>query len=80
MQIALWVIGIAVALFAIDQLALWAERKGWIYWRKTKRRGSAMSDVLTGLDAVTNPAAQHVADAKQAKKLEERDNGDPPKL
>ena len=79
MQIALWLAGAVAAFFALDQLGLWAERKGWVYWRKTKRRGSAMSDILTGLDAVTNPAAQHVAEAKQAKKLEERDNGDSPR-
>lgn len=79
MQVALWLTGIVVALFAIDQLALWAERKGWIYWRKSKRQGSVMSAVLSELDAVTNPAAHHIVEAKQAKKLEERDNGDPPK-
>lgn len=79
MQVALWLAGVAASLVALDQLGLWAERRGWLYWRRTKRRGSAMSDVLTGLDAVTNPAAQHVSEAKQSKKLEERDNGDPPR-
>ncbi|WP_395644715.1 hypothetical protein [Terricaulis sp.] len=79
MHLALWAIGAAVAIVALDRLGLWAERRGYIYWRKTRRRGSAMSDILTGLDAITNPAAQHVTEAKQAKKLEERDNGDPPR-
>lgn len=78
MQVALWIPAMIVALIAIDRLGLWAESKGWIYWRRTKRRGSAMSAILSDLNAVTNPAAQHVTQAKEAKKLEERDNGDPP--
>lgn len=78
MQFVLW-LAVVAALVAFDQLGLWAERRGWLYWRKTKRRGSAMSDVLTGLDAITNPAVQHVSEAKRSKKLEELDNGDPPR-
>jgi hypothetical protein len=79
MLAAIWSAVIAAALFALHRLAVWAESKGWIYYR-TKRRGSATSAVLSGFDVVANPGAEYVTQAKQQKKLEERDNGDPPSI
>ncbi|MFT3727501.1 MAG: hypothetical protein QM759_06750 [Terricaulis sp.] len=79
-QAPLWGLVAVAALLVLDRAGLWAESKGWIYWRRTKRRGSAMSAILSDLNAVTNPAATYVTDAKQAKKLEERDNGEPPSI
>jgi hypothetical protein len=79
MTIALWIAGVALALFAADRFGVWAERKGWIYWRK-RGTSSAMSGILSDLNAMTNPAAEYVKQAKEAKKMEERDNGDPPSV
>ena len=73
---ALWIGGPPLALFLIDRVALWAEDRGWIYWRKKRAQTGAMSSALMDLDIITNPAAQHVVVAKDAKKFEERDNGD----
>lgn len=74
-----WIIGVAIALFLVDRLALWAEDRGWIYWRRKKAQSGAVSSILMELNVVTNPSAQHVVEAKESKKLEERDNGDPPR-
>ena len=45
-----WVVGIGIGLavvgFAADRLALWMESKGWIYWRRSERRGSASLGML----------------------------------
>ena len=79
-QIVLWTAAIAVAAFLFDRLALWAEERGWIYWRRKKAQSTSIGAILSDLNAVTNPSAQHVVEAKQAKKLEERDNGDPPEI
>jgi len=79
-QMLIWIATIGVVLFAIDRLALWAEEKGWIYWRRKKAQSTAIGAILSDLNAVTNPSAQHVVEAKQTKKLEERDNGDPPEI
>jgi hypothetical protein len=79
-QIVIWIFAIAVAAFVLDRVALWAEEQGWIYWRRKKASTTALGAILSDLNTVTNPASQHVVEAKQAKKLEERDNGDPPEL
>ena len=75
---ALWIGGVVVTLFMIDRLALWAEARGWIYWRRKKAQTGAMSSMLMEMNVITNPSAQHVIEAKDAKKLEERENDDPP--
>ena len=75
---ALWLGGVIVTLFMIDRLALWAEERGWIYWRRKKAQTGAMSSMLMEMNVITNPSAQHVIEAKDAKKLEERENDDPP--
>lgn len=78
LSFALWIGGVAVALFLIDRLALWAEDRGWIYWRRKKAQTGALGSALMEMNVITNPSAQHVIDAKDAKKLEERENDDPP--
>jgi hypothetical protein len=79
-QIISWLFVIAVAAFVLDRIALWAENNGWIYWRRRRASTTSIGAILSDLNTVTNPSAQHVVEAKQAKKLEERDNGDPPEV
>lgn len=76
--VALWIGGVALGLFLIDRLALWAEEQGWIYWRRKKAQTGAFGSALMELNIFTNPSAQYVVEAKDAKKLEERENDDPP--
>ena len=76
MQAALWIAAIGVALFAFDRLALWAEAKGWIYWRKKKASSGALSSIMAEMNVLTNPGAEHVIVAKDEKKFEDRQNGD----
>jgi hypothetical protein len=75
---ALWIGGVVVTLLVIDRLALWAEARGWIYWRRKKAQTGALGSALMEMNVITNPSAQHVIDAKDAKKPEERENDDPP--
>jgi hypothetical protein len=75
MQVAIWIVGIAVALFALDRLGLWAESKGWIYWRKVKRKGSGGGGLI-GLSGLFDPGAQHLAEAREEHQQEDEDDGD----
>ena len=76
----IWIIVSAAAIVAADQLLLWAERRGWVYWRKTKGRRGGMGDVFSGVEASMNPRAEHVQVAKQTKRREDRSAGDPPSI
>lgn len=75
---ALWIGGVVIALFLIDRIALWAEERGWIYWRRKRAQTGALGSALMEMNTFTNPSAQHLVEAKDAKKLEERENDDPP--
>jgi hypothetical protein len=74
MQVVFWIAGIALALFALDRLCLWAETKGWIYWRKVKRKGSA--GAVIDIAAIIDPTARHAAEARQQPTQEDADDGD----
>ena len=53
------------ALILLDQLFLWMERKGWVYYRKVKRKGAppSMADVLLGGN-VFDPGVRHLHEAR----------------
>ncbi|MBI1362154.1 MAG: hypothetical protein GC155_17910 [Alphaproteobacteria bacterium] len=57
MYIVLFV-GLGVlALFAFDQIALWAERRGWIPYRKGRPGKGGVGAVIDGIESSINPAA-----------------------
>lgn len=73
MDIVIWVAGIGAALFALDRLLLWAEARGWIYWRKVKSKSSG--GFLLGPD-VFDPGTRHLEDAREEYVIEDEENGD----
>ena len=75
LEIVLWILVAAAALILLDQLFLWMEAKGWIYYRKVKRKGST-SGILTGGD-VFDPGIRHLENAIEQRVVEEdEDDGD----
>ena len=77
---ALWIAGAAVALgslFALDRLLLWMEARGWIYWRKTKRkRNGGGGAALFTLNAMFDPSIRHAAEVREEREIEDEDDGD----
>lgn len=57
MDIVLYVGLAIVALFAFDQIALWAERHGYIRYRKGKPGKGGLGAVVDGIESSLNPAA-----------------------
>ena len=79
MSLFFWILAVAAGLFGLDRILLWAEARGWIYWRKVKPKHSGSGDAFLSLGQAITPSASYISEAKQATKSEERDNGDPPK-
>ena len=73
-DIAIWIIGGAVALFALDRLFLWMEAKGWLYYRKKKSKSGA-GDVLTGF-GFSDPGTRYLEEARREQVQEDEDDGD----
>jgi len=56
---------------AIHLLALWAERRGWIYYRndQSKGRGVALSNALAEFEVLLNPAAEHRIEEQRSQRV-----------
>ena len=63
MHLLVTAVAAIAALAAVDQLLLWMERRGWIYWRRRKRdpRGA----LLGLIDNVFNPVHEHVIEQQE---------------
>jgi hypothetical protein len=58
---ALTVLG---ALFVLDRLGVWAERRGWIYWRKARPKTMGRA-VLGAVQEFVEPEIRNVIEAQQ---------------
>lgn len=67
------------ALYALHRLALWMERKGWIYYRK-QGDGSAAGNALMEIQSIFEPASRHGVEVRkrQEQREEEEGSGAPP--
>lgn len=63
---AIAVVAVSVAL---DQLALWAERRGWMYWRKSEGGRDAGGGVFGVMDNLFDPAKRHLLEEREHKQL-----------
>ena len=70
MFIPIWIILVGAALAVIgvlvvvDRLGLWAERRGWIYWRRARPEQIGRA-VLGGLQQFVEPEIRHVIEARE---------------
>lgn len=74
LEIVLWILVAVAGVLLLDRLFLWMEEKGWLYYRKVKRKGSA-GDVLTGF-GFTDPGTKYLEEARRETVLEDEDDGD----
>jgi len=83
LRLALLPIVAAAAILAIDQLFLWAESRGWIYWRKRKRepstRGGGVAAGLSVFQSLVEPQVRHVIiERDQRRMADTAEQGAPP--
>jgi hypothetical protein len=60
-------IGVLFALVAMDRALLWCERRGWIYYRRSRRHGAGTA--LLNIEAFFQPSRQHVIELRQDAEL-----------
>jgi hypothetical protein len=76
LEIILWICLVVGLLFGLDFLFLWMESKGWLYYRKVKRKGSAGPAILE-INSVLDPGARAAVEAREERAGEEdEDDGD----
>ncbi len=74
------VIALTVGLVALvlDRLALWAERRGWIYYRHRKPSGSTLGSAFLEVQSLLEPNKRHVAEVQRQEPTQQDEQGDPP--
>jgi hypothetical protein len=81
MKLALIAVTIIVGSVFLHLLALWMEKRGWIYYKHTKPSRSSLGNAFLEVQSILEPDKKHII---QVKKDEKRDNaesgkGNPPK-
>ncbi len=74
-----WGLGAVVALLVLDRIALWAESRGWIYWRR-RSRGGGGGGVFADVYLLFQPSRQHIVEEQDRQRLTiaQKETGEPP--
>jgi hypothetical protein len=70
---------VVAGLYGIHRLALWAEERGWIYYRKKRGGSGTLGNALLELQTFLEPSKRHILDERVKKDPEVQDSGDKPK-
>jgi hypothetical protein len=73
----LWILGIATALFALHLLALWMERRGWLYYVKKQGSGGAAGNAFLEIQSLLKPETKNVLQMRRERRVERDDKGEP---
>jgi hypothetical protein len=74
------VIGLAIlgGAYGLHKAAEWAERRGWIYYRKKRGSSGALGNAFLEVQSIVEPSARHVLEERVKDDREDDENGDPP--
>lgn len=76
MYMTLCVLLIISTLFLFDQLGVWLERKGWLYYRKRKPQYGMTGNTLQELNAILAPSNRHVIEVKKTEVVKKKHEAD----
>ena len=79
MKYALWGFAAVGCLYGFHCLALWAERRGWIYYLKRRGSSGALGSALLEIQAVMEPSKRYVLEERRKDDSEAQESGDPPR-
>jgi hypothetical protein len=69
---------VLVLLVVFDRLALWAEREGWIFYRKRTARPGSLGTALLQSHAILEPRVKEVVEASAEQSPDHEVGADPP--
>jgi hypothetical protein len=71
--------GVVAAGTLLDRLLLFAEQRGWIYWRRRKPSASAAGNALLSVQAIFEPDRAHVVEeqARQEADIDAAEGDEP---
>lgn len=76
LKVILWVAGGIAVLLLLDRLLLYAERRGWIYYRRKKPSSSALSNACLEVQQLLEPSKKYVVQIKKDENRDQQNAGD----
>jgi hypothetical protein len=78
MRLLAWIAAAAVVLFLLDRLALWAEARGWLYYRRRTPSSSAVGNAFLEVQSLLEPSKREVVEIRREEHVEAAIPGEPP--
>jgi hypothetical protein len=78
MKLAIIAVAIIIGAVLLHLLALWAERRGWIYYKHTKPSRSALGNAFLEVQSILEPNKKHIIEVKKEDKKQNEQVGDEP--
>lgn len=78
MEVFLAISAVLAFLYGLHHLALWAEDRGWIYYKRRKPSSSVLGNAFLEVQALIEPEKKNLVEVRCADSVEEDDQGDPP--
>ena len=66
------------SLYCLHRIALWAERRGFVYYRRKHGRSGTLSSAVLEVHSLFDPSKRYVLEEKLREQVEGEDSGDPP--
>jgi len=78
MRTVLWAGTLVVVLVLVDRILLWAEARGWIYYRRSKLARGAGTYHLLEWNSAFDPTMKQVQEEMVREEREAEESGEPP--
>ncbi len=74
-----WALGIVALGLVLDRVAVWAEARGWIYWRRRSPDGRGGGGPLGDVFDIFQPSRQYLVAERDRQRLTiaQRETGEP---
>jgi len=77
-DILIWGVITVGGLCALHRLALWAETRGWINYRRRRGGSGALGTALLEVQRILEPSKRHVVEERVRKRPSTQESGDKP--
>ncbi len=65
---------VAALVYGLHRLAMWAEARGWIYYRKGRGSSGSAAGAAFQLHSLAQPSVRHVVEERRRSELERVDD------
>ena len=73
-------LAVVAASYGLHRLALWAEARGFVYYRRRRGSSGALGNALLEVQSIFEPAQRHVIEERVQERSEAAESGDPPRV